>query len=213
MYRILFSLLLGLSVILVSSFPANANADGRKDRDHVRQGKDMGKHDARIVKREGLGTAGQTNRDLRDRSFDRDRGNTANYYGQSSSYYGNYGYPGNSYYGNYGYPGNSYYGAYGYLGNSYYGANGYLGNAYYGANNSYLGNSYYGAYDSNYLPYSSYSTYNYPNYPNAYTYGYPGYDTYYYNPGMYNPNTVFVNPPSSLNYATGYPLYSENYIY
>jgi hypothetical protein len=78
------------------------------------------------------------------------------------------------------------------------------------------------AYDG---PYGYYGHYGYPapmyygNYPYSpppiYSnpYASPGYMPYYYNPGMYNPNTNFVNPPSSLNYPTGYPTYSETYIY
>lgn len=64
---------------------------------------------------------------------------------------------------------------------------------------------YYGAYNSNY-PYSTF-----PSYPNPYIYS--NYRSMYYNPGMYNPNTNFINSPSRLNYPTGYPMYSETYIY
>ena len=60
-------------------------------------------------------------------------------------------------------------------------------------------------------PYGYPSAYGYPNYSNPY--GYPGYGAYYYNPGMYNPQTTFVNPPSSLNYPTGNPGYSETTVY
>lgn len=78
-------------------------------------------------------------------------------------------------------------------------------------------NSPYGAYGSYGYPSSPYYGtygYSYPSYstyPNPYTY--PSYGTYYYNPGMYNPDTTFVNPPSPMNYPTGYPGYSETYIY
>lgn len=91
------------------------------------------------------------------------------------------------------------------------------GTGYYGQSGSYPRNygypnpnydSYYGNYNYNYPSYSQYSTY--PIYPNQYAY--PGYRPYYYNPGMYNPNTTFVNPPSSLNSPTGYPSYSETYV-
>jgi hypothetical protein len=67
---------------------------------------------------------------------------------------------------------------------------------------SYYGNPY-GAYNYNYPAYSAY--------PNPYVD--PYYGAYYYNPGMYNPNTTFVNPPDPLNYPTGYPGYSETYYY
>lgn len=86
-----------------------------------------------------------------------------------------------------------YYGQYG----SYYGTYGYPNTTY---------DSYYGNYNYNYPSYSSYS--NYPIYPN--TYVYPGYRASY-NPGMYNRNTTFVNPPSSLNSPYG-PVYSQTYI-
>lgn len=87
---------------------------------------------------------------------------------------------------------------------------------YYGQSDYYYGqyaypapvyDPYYGT--SSYPSYSPYSTY--PSYPNPYMY--PRYRAYYYNPGMYNPDTSFVNPPSSLNYRTGYPRYSQSYIY
>ncbi|MBA2369356.1 MAG: hypothetical protein H0V82_10100 [Candidatus Protochlamydia sp.] len=67
-----------------------------------------------------------------------------------------------------------------------------------------------------------YGTYNYNNPYSAYPYSYanpyntgayPYYTGYNYNPGIYNPNTTFVNPPDSLNYPTGYPGYSESYYY
>lgn len=85
----------------------------------------------------------------------------------------------------------TYEGQYGY----YYGPYGYPNPVY---DPNYGGNYY------NY-PYSTY-----PSYPNPYMY--PRYRPYYYNPGMYNPDTNFINPPSSLNYPTGYPMYSETYI-
>lgn len=85
---------------------------------------------------------------------------------------------------------------------------------YGGAYGSYYGSygnptPYYGTYDYGYPSYPSYPYSAYPIYANPYMY--PG--VYYYNPGMYNPNTTFVNPPNSMNYPTGYPSYSETYIY
>ncbi len=108
------------------------------------------------------------------------------YQSATNPYYGGlYGSP----YGTYSYPASPSYGVYGYPTSIY--------------------NAPYGVYGYNYPSYSSYS--NYPVYSNPY--GYPGYRAYYYNPGMYNPNTTFVNPPSSLNYRYGYPAYSETYLY
>lgn len=54
----------------------------------------------------------------------------------------------------------------------------------------------YGGYNYNDSPYPTA-----PIYPN--TAMFPNYP---YNPGMYNSNTNFVNPPSSLNSPTGYPM-------
>lgn len=175
MYRILFSFLLGLTVIIMSSFPLVVNADSRERKVDARRNERISKQSIGITGRQDLGLTGRANYALRNRTLDTYRDNaTRNVYG---SYYGTYGYPAPSYYGTYGYPNDLY-------------------------------DSYYGTYDYRYPSYSSYSTY--PIYSNSYVY--PGYRSYY-NPGMYNPNTVFVNPPSSLNYPTGYPVYSENYIY
>jgi hypothetical protein len=134
----------------------------------------------------------------------------------SASYYGATGYPNtyNAYYGTTGYPTTynpSYYGSTGYPATTYnapygnYGDLNILNNSYYnmsGSPTSFYNP--YGTYNYNY-PYSSYSTY-----PNPY--GYTGYRPYYPGGSMYNPNTTFVNPPSSLN-APRYPVYSETYLY
>lgn len=75
-------------------------------------------------------------------------------------------------------------------------------------------NPYYRTYNYRYPSYPSYHSYStYPIYPNTSVYPGYSYNPYNYNPGMYNPNTTFVNPPSSLNYPTGYPVYSETYMY
>lgn len=90
---------------------------------------------------------------------------------------------------------------------SYYGQYGpYYGNYGYPTNNTTPFDPYDGTYSY------TYPSYFYPIYPTN-SYIYPSYGVYYYNPGMYNPNTTFVNPPSSLNYPMRYPSYSETYIY
>lgn len=130
--------------------------------------------------------------------------------------YSGYGNPGGAYpaygasYGAYGYPNYSYDPAY-----SSYTYPGFSNNQIYGGNYpSSLSTSTYPIYPNTYTsPYPN----TYGGYPGNYgsygSYGYQnlGYPNYYYNPGMYNPNTVFVNPPSSMNYPTGYPSYWESY--
>jgi hypothetical protein len=165
MYRIVFSLLLGVIVLFTSSFPLIA--DGLRGR--VSAARQSGARQG-ITGRQGIAD--------RSRTLDRSDLRTLDRYRDARNYtssYGAYGYPSNVY-GSYNYP-------------------------VYGSS--------YGAY--NYPGYSSYSTY--PLYPSTSAYPYDYYGASYYNPGMYNPNTVFVNPPSSLNYTTGYPGYSETYIY
>lgn len=223
MSRIIFSFLLGSMIILMSSLPSIASADKKREGHHDRarqQSKIIGKQGKQgtgITERQDLRVAGRADRDLRNRTLERDQANLARYSAQYNSYYGLSGYPTtSSYYGTYGYPTsvyNNYYGAYGYptgLSNTYYGTYGYPTSLY---------DTSYGAYGYPTSLYDTYyDTYNYPSslsstypiYSNPYVY--PGYNPYY-NPGMYNPNTIFVNPPSSLNYPSGYPGYSETYLY
>jgi hypothetical protein len=157
MCRIKFSFLSGL--LLMSSFPLAANADGWAGYRQDYQSESIGKQ---AYERKG-------NQELALTTL-------YEYPNNPVSYDSSYGYPIGSYYGSYysTYPSYSYYSAYPVYSNPY--ANSYYVNPYY-------------------------------QYVNPY------YGSYYYNPGMYNPNTTFVNPPSSLNYPTGYPGYSETYIY
>lgn len=217
MYRIVFS----LGLMLINSLPliGHASEDDLAVRDDAPRGKIVG---AGRVGQQYPRLAARPDRDLRARTLDRYRGNAARYYGYNS-YYGNYGgYPAGSYFDTYGNPNstyNTYYGAYGYptsAYNNYYGAYGNPLSGSYPLSNY---DSYYGAYNPNYSTLSPYATYPNPYAPNPYAN--PGYNPYYspYRPydypggSMYNPNTTFVNPPSSLNYPTGYPMYSESYIY
>lgn len=194
------SFILRLFFIFISSFPLILHAQGRERRDDAPQGKIVGRTGVvgNTVYRGYADRAAAAR--LPDRTLtNRYRTNALRRY---DAYYGRY--PNVTYgstYGAMGYPSTVYDGAYGYpnsLNEPNYGVYGYPNT---------MIDPYYGGTGYNYSMYPNYS--NYPIYPNPTAY--PNYRSYYYNPGMYNPNTTFVNPPASLNYPTGYPGYSETY--
>lgn len=199
MYHMFFSLLFVFIFTFISTSPSIIQGVERRD-DDAPQGKFVG---TQGVERTGAIRYTDPNQNFRQRA-------NINRYQRNALRYNSYnrGYP-NAGYGTYGaVPGyGTYGGAYGYPNTMIdsYGSYGYP-NTMYDTNLGLYGNPnamydpYYGAPAYN-NPYSGY-----PNYPNPY--GNPG---YYYNPGMYNPNTTFVNPPSSLNSPLGYPGYSETY--
>jgi hypothetical protein len=178
MYRIVFSFLLGLIVILMSSLPLALHANGKERRGGAREGRDrdISQQKARITERKDLGIAGRTDRNLRDRRLDRFRDYT-NYYGRYGSYYGTYGYPSSAYYGYYGYPSSIY--------DSYYGNYNYnypysLYSNYPTYPNPYV-NPYYGGYYYNPGMYNPNTIFVNPPSSMNYPYGYPGYsETYMY---------------------------------
>lgn len=205
MYRIVFSFFSGLTVILMSSLPLTVHANVQEGNVNAHQGEFVGRQGAGIDGQQNIALTTVTNRNL----YNRYRDSTLRSYGYGS-YYGTYnsGYPSSFSYSTYPIYANSY--VYPGYGTYYYNPGMYNPNTTFVNPPSSLNTpTSYPIYSGTYNYANPYSTY--PTYQNPYAY--PGYGAYYYNPGMYNPNTTFVNPPSSLNYPTGYPMYSETYIY